>query len=337
MIRYIVRRLLQAIPLLLLISMILFVLMQTAGDPLATLGGRQPPRAEDRERLRRQLGLDQPVLTQYVYWLVGNDWVVVDAETGATGTRRGALRGDFGNSLVTRQPAMKVIAERMGNTLILMVTAEVLIVVVSLTVGIVSAVRQYSLLDTVLTTAAFVTYSIPVFLMALILMYIFAIKFRNWGLPYLPISGMFDPTIGPTPQQVIVHMILPVLTISLISIAGYSRYVRSTMLEVINSDYIRTARAKGLGVLAVLGHALRNAAVPIATTVGVGIALLIGGVVVTESVYAIPGLGRLTVDAVLARDFPTIQGLILLFSFVYVLINLLVDLSYVFFDPRIRY
>lgn len=338
MIRYIVRRLLQAIPLLLLISMILFVLMQTAGDPLATLGGRQPPRAEDRERLRRQLGLDQPVLTQYVYWLVGNDWVVVDAETGATGTRRGALRGDFGNSLVTRQPAMKVIAERMGNTLILMVTAEVLIVVVSLTVGIVSAVRQYSLLDTVLTTAAFVTYSIPVFLMALILMYIFAIKFRNWGLPYLPISGMFDPTIGPTPQQVIVHMILPVLTISLISIAGYSRYVRSTMLEVINSDYIRTARAKGLNERRTLAvHAFKNASLPIVTLIGLDLPFLLAGAVVTETIFAWPGMGRLFIDHLSRSDFPVLMGLLMLISVAVVLFQLLTDVVYTWLDPRIRF
>lgn len=337
MIRYITRRLLQAIPLLLLISMILFVLMQTAGDPLATLGGRQPPRAEDRERLRRQLGLDQPVLTQYVYWLIGNDWVVIDAATGATGTRRGALRGDFGTSLVTRQPAMEVISQRMVNTLILMVTAEVLIVVVSLVIGVVSAVRQYSLLDTVLTTAAFVTYSIPVFLMALILMYIFAVAFRRWGLPYLPISGMFDPAVGPTPTQVIRHMILPVLTISLISIAGYSRYIRSTMLEVINSDYIRTARAKGLNERRTMAvHAFKNASLPIVTLIGLDLPFLLAGAVVTETIFAWPGMGKLLIDSIHVLDRPVIVAYLLVVVTFFIAVNLAVDLAYSVLDPRVR-
>lgn len=338
MYRYILRRLLQAIPLLFLISVILFVLMLNSGDPLATLGGRQPPRPEDRARLQRQLGLDQPVLTQYVYWLIGNDWVVIDPETGARGTRRGALRGDFGNSLVTRQPAIEVILQRLPNTLILMVSAETLIVAASLTVGIVSAVRQYSLLDTALTTAAFITYSIPVFLMGLILMYIFAVNFRRWGLPYLPISGMFDPVVGPTPQQVLRHMILPVLTISLISIASYSRYIRSTMLEVINSDYIRTARAKGLSERRTLTvHAFKNASLPIVTLIGLDIPFLLAGAVVTETIFAWPGMGRTFIDHLNRSDYPVLMGLLMMISVAVVLFQLLTDLVYTWLDPRIRF
>lgn len=338
MYRYVLRRLLQAIPLLFLISAILFVLMLNSGDPLATLGGRQPPRPEDRARLQRQLGLDQPVLTQYVYWLIGNDWAVVDPETGARGTRRGALRGDFGNSLVTRQPAIEVITQRLPNTLILMVSAEILIVVASLTVGIVSAVRQYSLLDTALTTGAFVTYSIPVFLMALMLMYIFAVSFRRWGLPYLPISGMFDPVVGPTPQQVIRHMILPVLTISLISIASYSRYIRSTMLEVINSDYIRTARAKGLSERRTLTiHAFKNASLPIVTLIGLDLPFLLAGAVVTETIFAWPGMGRMFIDHLNRSDYPVLMGLLMMISVAVVLFQLLTDIVYTWLDPRIRF
>jgi peptide/nickel transport system permease protein len=217
-------------------------------------------------------------------------------------------------------------------------TAEVLIIVVSLTVGIVSAVRQYSLLDTLLTTAAFITYSIPVFLMALILMYIFAITFRRWGLPYLPISGMFDPAIGPTPQQVILHMILPVMTISLISIAGYSRYVRSTMLEVINSDYIRTARAKGLHERRTLAvHAFKNASLPIVTLIGLDLPFLLAGAVVTETIFAWPGMGRLFIDHLNRSDFPVLMGLLMLISVAVVLFQLLTDIVYTWLDPRIRF
>lgn len=338
MIRYIAYRLIQAIPLLFLVSIILFALMQSAGDPLATLGGRQPPRPEDRERLARQFGLDQPVLTQYVYWLIGNDWVLVDPERELYGTRKGVLRGDFGTSFVTRQPAIQVIGDRMPNTLILMLTAQILIVVVSLIVGVTSALKQYSLLDNVLTTFSFVAYSIPIFLMALLLMFIFAVNFRQWGLPYFPISGMFDPTIGRTPQQVIWHMVLPVLSISLISIAGYSRFIRSSMLEVINSDYIRTARAKGVGERRILFvHAFRNAALPFVTLIGLDLPFLLAGAVVTESIYAWPGMGRMFIEHLNRSDFPVVLGLLMIISFAVVIFQILTDIVYSVLDPRIRF
>ncbi|NWG18647.1 MAG: ABC transporter permease [Chloroflexi bacterium] len=338
MTKYIVRRLIQAIPLLILISVILFVLMQASGDPVATLGGRQPPRAEDRERLRRAWGLDQPILTQYIIWLVGNDWMVVDAETGETGTRQGVIRGDFGNSFVTRQPALQVIVERLPNTLLLMITAEVVIVILSLAIGIVSAVKQYSLIDTIATGFSFITYSIPVFLMALILMYVFAVNFRKWGLPYLPISGMYEPAEGRTFQQIAWHMILPVTTISLISIAGYSRYIRSTMLEVINSDYIRTARAKGLSERRTLFvHAFKNASLPIVTLIGLDLPFLLAGAVVTETIFAWPGMGRLFIDHLGRSDFPVLMGILMMISVAVVVFQLLTDLVYTWLDPRIRY
>lgn len=338
MTQYIIRRLLQAIPLLLLISIILFALMQASGDPVATLGGRQPPKPEDRERLRRAWGLDQPLLTQYFIWLAGNDWMVIDPETGETGTRQGVLRGDFGNSFVTRQPAIEVIMQRLPNTLLLMITAELVILVLSLTVGIVSAVKQYSLLDTILTAFSFITYSIPVFLMALILMYIFAVNFRKWGLPYLPISGMFDPAKGRTFQEVAWHMVLPVTTIALISIAGYSRYIRSTMLEVINSDYIRTARSKGLSERRTLFvHAFKNASLPIVTLIGLDLPFLLAGAVVTETIFAWPGMGRLFIDHLGRSDYPVLMGILMLISVAVVVFQLLTDLVYTWLDPRIRY
>ena len=198
MTRYIIRRLLQAIPLLLIISLILFVLMQNASDPLATMGGRTPTKAEDRARLTRQLGLDKPIYLQYLYWLVGNDWAKTDLDGDGVaesyGTRHGVLRGDFGTSLVqTGRPVITVIGERLPNTLILMLTAEVVIVLGALLVGIYSALRQYSVFDNILTAILFIGYSMPIFFVALSTMYIFSINFQRWGLPYLPTVGMFDP------------------------------------------------------------------------------------------------------------------------------------------------
>jgi peptide/nickel transport system permease protein len=341
MTQYIIRRLLQSIPLLLIISLVLFTMMQLSGDPLATMGGRQPPRAEDRERLARQLGLDQPIHVQYFYWLVGNDWVAVnETEDGEPiyGTRKGVIRGDFGQSFVTRQPVTEVIQQRLPNTLILMVTAEIVIVVSALAIGIVSAIRQYSTLDNVLTTLSFMMYSIPIFLMAYILMYIFAIKFREWGLPYLPTSQMFDPEVGKTLPQVAWHLVLPVLSISLLSIAGYSRYIRSTMLEVINSDYIRTARSKGLHERRTLFvHAFKNASLPLVTLIGLDLPLLIGGAVVTETIFAWPGMGRLFIDHLSRSDYPVLMGLLMLISVAVVIFQLLTDVLYTLLDPRIRY
>lgn len=338
MTKFIFKRLLQAIPLLFFVSMVLFLLMQASGDPLATLGGRQPPRAEDRERLMRQFGLDQPAFTQYIYWLVGNDWVVIDQETGATGTRYGVIRGDFGTSFITRQPALETIMQRLPNTLILMISAQVIIIFVSLAIGIISAIRQYSILDNVLSTFSFVAYSIPIFLMALILMYIFAVQFRAWGLPYLPISGMFDPVVGRTPEQILRHLILPVMSIALISIAGYSRYIRSTMLEVINSDYIRTARSKGLSEQRTLFvHAFKNAALPLVTLIGLDLPFLLAGAVVTETIFAWPGMGRLFIDHLNRSDYPVLMGILMLISVAVIFFQILTDIVYTYLDPRIRY
>ncbi len=342
MFRYVIRRLLQAIPQLLIISVILFVLMQASGDPVATLGGRTPPRSEDKERLRREWGLDQPVMVQYVYWLVGNDWVMVDSDGDGVGDqagkRKGVLRGDFGNSLVTRQPAMQVILERIPNTLILMLTAEFLIIFFSLFIGIYSAIRQYSLLDNILTTATFVTYSMPIFFIALGLMYIFAVKFRQWGLPYLPTVGMYDPIEGKTLAQVAWHLVLPALSIAFIDTARYSRFIRSNMLEVINSDYIRTARAKGLRERQILFvHALKNASLPLVTIIGLDLPLLLAGAVVTERIFAWPGMGRLFLDHLVRSDFPVLMGLLMMIAVAVVIFQLLTDIVYTWLDPRIRY
>jgi peptide/nickel transport system permease protein len=298
MTRYVVRRLLQAIPQLLIISIILFILVNAMGDPLASFGGRRRIRSGDRERLTRQLGLDKPILVQYAIWLVGNDWMKVDVNGDGIldeyGTRRGVLRGDFGKSFMEKRPALEIIGERVPNTLLLMLTCEVVILFFSLLIGIYSALRQYSVLDYVFTAFSFIGYSMPIFWLALILMYIFAVNFKRWGLPHFPTVGMYDLAVGPTVGQIAWHMVLPVATISIMSVAGYSRYVRSQMLEVISQDYIRTAYAKGLPErMVILGHALKNAALPLVTIVGMDLPLLLSGAVVTESIFAWPGMGRL--------------------------------------------
>ena len=347
--RYIIRRLLQAIPLLFIISAILFVLSVKMGDPLATFGGRTVLKSADRARLTRQLGLDQPLYIQYAVWLVGNDWVAMDlngdgkqdvGEDGQLiyGTRKGVLRGDLGTSFTTKQPVTEMIAERLPNTLLLMVTSEVVILIFSLVIGLVSALKQYSIFDHTVTALSFIGYSMPIPLLAIGLIYVFGVYFKRWGLPYFPTSGMFDPQAGPGWQQTLWHMVLPVTAISLISIAAYSRYVRANMLEVIGQDYIRTARAKGLAERSVVFvHALKNAALPLVTVVGLDLPFLLAGAVVTETIFAWPGMGRLFYDHTTRSDFPVLMGIMMIISVAVVVFQLITDLTYTFLDPRIRY
>jgi peptide/nickel transport system permease protein len=347
--RYVIRRLLQAIPLLFIISIILFVLSVEMGDPLATFGGRQVIKSEDRKRLTRQLGLDKPLYVQYIVWLVGNDWMMMDLngdgkpdvdENGKLiyGTRKGVLRGDLGTSFVTKQPVIDMIKERLPNTLLLMLTSEVVILIISLVVGLISALRQYSIFDHTVTALSFIGYSMPIPLLALGLIYVFAVYFKRWGLPYFPTGGMFDPQAGPGWQQTLWHMALPVTAISVISIAAYSRYVRGSMLEVIQQDYIRTARAKGLAERrVVLIHALKNAALPLVTVVGLDLPFLLAGAVVTETIFAWPGMGRLFYDHTTRSDFPVLMGIIMIISVAVVIFQIITDLTYTYLDPRIRY
>jgi peptide/nickel transport system permease protein len=342
MTRYIVKRLLQAIPLLFFVSLILFVLMMNVGDPVSTMGGRRVTRKTDYERLRRQLGLDQPIYMQYAFWLVGNDWTKIDLDgdgVGETpGTRRGVLRGDFGVSLLDRKPVLEVIGDRVPNTLILMLAAEIVIILGALLVGVYSALKQYSVMDNLITTVLFIGYSMPIFFIALMSMYVFAVLFKRWGLPYLPTVGMFDPEAGKTTSQVLWHMVLPVLSISIISFAAYSRYIRSTMLDVTGQDYIRTAKAKGLQRREVVFvHALKNAALPIVTVIGLDLPLLLGGAVVTERIFAWPGMGRLFLDHVDRVDIPVIMGILMLITVAVVIFQILTDIVYAWLDPRIRY
>jgi peptide/nickel transport system permease protein len=339
---YIIKRFLQGIPLIFIISVVLFALMMSMGDPVATMGGRRVTRSADYERLKRQLGLDKPIYTQYLIWLAGNTWNKIDLNgdgiAESAGTRLGILRGDFGTSLVNRKPVMQVISERIPNTLILMITGELIVILGALVVGVYSALRQYSLLDHVVTALSFIGYSMPIFFIALLLMFVFAVLFKRWGLPYLPTVGMFDPQAGKTFGQVVYHMVLPVISMSVVSLASYSRYIRSTMLDVLNQDYIRTARSKGLPRRTVIFvHALKNASLPIATIVGLDLPFLLGGAVVTERIFAWPGMGRLFLDHVSRADTPVVMGILMLVAVAVIIFQIITDVVYAWLDPRIRY
>jgi len=266
------------------------------------------------------LGLDKPVAVRYLVWL------------------KNMAIGNWGNSLATRQPVAEMIAERLPNTLLLMLTAEVMIVILSLILGIYSALRQYSLFDHLLSTFSLAGYSMPVFWVALTLIYIFGVHFKRWGLPYLPTGGVYDLTVGKTLPQVLWHLVLPVTTLSVISISGYTRYIRASMLEVVNADYIRTARAKGLreGVI-LFRHALKNAAIPFITLLGLDLPFLLGGAIVTESIFAWPGMGRLFWEHAGKADYPVLMAILLLISVAVVVFQLLADICYTWLDPRIRY
>ncbi len=343
MARFILRRLLQAIPQMVIITTILFVLTANLGDPLATFGGtrrRLPP--ADRARLEKQLGLDQPTIVQYAIWMIGNDWMKVDTNADgipdAPGTRHGILRGDLGNSFQERRPALDMINERIWATLLLMVASEIIVIFFALLIGIYSALKQYTFADNLITTLSFIGYSMPIFWLALMLIFIFGVYFQRWGLPSLPTVGMYDLSIGPTPGQILLHLILPLTALSVVSIASYSRYIRSQMLEVISQDYIRTAYAKGLpDKLVLIKHALKNAALPLVTIVGLDLPLLLGGTVVTEAIFGWPGMGRLFYKATNAGDIPVTMGILLIISVLVVFFQLLTDIAYTYFDPRIRF
>jgi peptide/nickel transport system permease protein len=313
MLKFLFRRLLSTVPVLLVVAVLVFLMLRlTPGDPAAVLAG-DAASTEQIAQIRATLGLDRSVPEQFAIWF-GH-----------------MLTGDLGQSYYYKMPVTTLIAQRLEPTLSLALITIVIAVSVAVPLGVMAAWRFGGLLDRTLMGFSVLGFSIPVFVLAYLLIWLFSLK-----LGWLPVQGYkrLSEGLGPWLYQ----LVLPAVTLSVIYIALIARVTRASVLDTLGEDYIRTARAKGLPELKVLmRHALANAAVPIITVIGIGIALLIGGVVVTESVYAIPGLGRLTVDAVLARDFPTIQGVILFFSVVYVMINLLVDLSYVFFDPRIRY
>jgi peptide/nickel transport system permease protein len=318
--QYIVRRLLQAIPLLFLISLIAFMLIRLSGDPMSMYGQSSALTAEDRDRIIKQHGWDQPKPVQYLYWL------------------RDVLRGDLGSSLYTYQPVTQMIWEKLPNTLILMGTVFVITLLVAVPLAILCALRQYSMLDYVITGVSFFAFALPTFWLGLVCIMIFAVKFKEWGLPYLPAGGMYDLVEGPSLLGLLKHLILPALVLSIVSMASYIRYLRASMLEVLHDDYIRTARAKGLREPAITwGHAFRNALIPLVTLITMNIPLIFSGALITEQVFAWPGMGRLFVDHANRGDYPVLMGLVLTVSVLVILFNLIADVAYAALDPRIRF
>lgn len=313
MLSYIARRLLATIPVIIMVAVVVFAILRlTPGDPAAILAGDDATSAQ-LAQIRQSMGLDQPIYLQFVHWVVQ------------------LLHGDLGVSLLSGTSVMGMIAHRMGPSFALAVGTIIVTLIIALPLGIVAAWKQGKLLDRAIMSFSVFGFSVPTFVVAYLLIYLFSI-----GLDWLPVQGYKPLSAGfwPFAQR----LILPVLALSAIYIALIARITRSSIIEVMGEDFIRTARAKGVKENVVLiHHALRNAAVPIITIIGIGVASLISGVVVTETVFNLPGLGRLVVEAVLARDYPVIQGLILLFSLIYILINLVVDVLYAVFDPRIRY
>ncbi|MFM9974925.1 MAG: ABC transporter permease [Beijerinckiaceae bacterium] len=310
---YILRRMLETIPVLIIVAVFVFIMLRiTPADPAAILAGDSAS-TEQIEAIRRQLGLDQPMVSQFFIW-AGN-----------------VLSGNLGESFFFKKSVASLISERIEPTLSLAFFTMVLAVSIAVPLGVIAAHKQGSWIDRIVMGFSVLGFSIPVFVIGYMLIYIFAI-WLNW----LPVQGY--QRIGEGLGGWALRLILPSVTLSVIYIALIARMTRTSMIDILSEDYVRTARAKGqIETKVLFQHALKNAAIPIVTVIGISIALLIGGVVVTETVYTIPGLGRLTVDAVLARDYPTIQAVILLFSFVYVMVNLAIDLIYSLLDPRIRY
>ncbi|MBK8020410.1 MAG: ABC transporter permease [Chloroflexi bacterium] len=339
MFQYVLRRLIQSVPLLFLISFVLFAFTNSLGDPLAVFAeSRQRPSAAQREALIRRLGLDRPILEQYAIWLVGNDWMLVDVYGDGTemapGTRTGVLRGDLGISYVTRKPAWTRIEERLPMTLTLMVPAYLITLLMAVGIGVFSAVRQYSLVDNIITGLAFFFYSMPIFFIALLTIYIFAVQFSQWGLGGLPIGGTGDGSFG----DLLRHMIMPVFCLVAIQLAGYVRFIRSSMVEVLAQDYVRTANAKGLSERnVVVRHALKNAALPLVTLIGLDLPFLLAGAVVTERIFAWPGMGRLFIESFERADVPVMMAILMLLCVLVVVFQILTDIVYTWFDPRIRY
>ena len=313
MLAHIGRRILATIPVMAIVALFVFSLLYIApGDPAAVIAGEQAS-PEDVEKIRRGLGLDRPFLSRFGDW----SWHI--------------LQGDLGTSMFTGLPVTQLIVQRLEPTLSLMVVTLILAVTIAVPMGVMAAWKAGTWVDRGLMAFAVLGFSVPVFVVGYLLAYIFALELDWFPVQgYTPLSAGFWPWLE--------NLVLPAIALGCVYIALIARITRASMLEVLQQDYIRTARSKGMGQSGILFvHALKNAAVPIVTVIGIGVALLIGGAVVTESVFAIPGLGRLTIDAIVRRDYPVIQGIVLLFSLVYVLVNLAVDVLYTLLDPRIRY
>jgi peptide/nickel transport system permease protein len=313
MLGYLLRRVLAAVPVMGVVALFVFLLLRlTPGDPAAILAGDNAT-PEQLERIRVSLGLHEPIYVQFFTWI------------------NKLLHGDLGVSLISNVPVLTMIGQRIEPSISIALSTIVLSILIAVPLGVIAAWKHGTWTDRFVMALSVLGFSVPVFVIGYVLIEIFAIDLR-----WLPVQGFKSISSGLGPF--VERLILPTLTLSFIYVALIARMTRASMLNVMNEDYIRTARAKGIGEMAVLlRHGLRNAAVPVITVIGTGFALLISGVVVTESVFNLPGIGRLTVDAVLARDYPVIQAMILLTSLIYVTVNLLIDVAYTLLDPRIRY
>jgi len=313
MLGYLLRRVLAAIPVMGVVALFVFLLLRlTPGDPAAILAGDNAT-PEQLERIRVSLGLHEPIYIQFFTWI------------------NKLLHGDLGVSLISNVPVLTMIGQRIEPSISIALSTIILSILIAVPLGVIAAWKHGTWIDRLVMALSVLGFSVPVFVIGYVLIEIFAIDLR-----WLPVQGFksINSGLGPFVER----LILPTLTLSFIYVALIARMTRASMLNVMDEDYIRTARAKGIGEMAVLlRHGLRNAAVPVITVIGTGFALLISGVVVTESVFNLPGIGRLTVDAVLARDYPVIQAMILLTSLIYVTVNLLIDVAYTLLDPRIRY
>ncbi len=313
---YILRRILQVIPVLLAISLVIFMIINLApGDPLANLKQTKNITQEDIEQRRETLGLNDPLLVRYFNWITN------------------ALKGNFGRSLQTgRKQIFELIVNRLPATLLLAISSMIISWALAIPIGVYSALNQYSLADYSITVLIFIGLSLPSFFFGIILIYVFALK-----IPVLPIGGMITPGKG-GPLDIFLHLILPAFALGIRGIASLARYMRSSMLEVINEDYIRTAKAKGLKAsIVIYKHAFRNALIPIITIFGLQIPWLISGSIITEKIFTWPGMGTLSINAVFARDYPVIMATNMFYALMVFTGNLIADISYVIVDPRIRY
>jgi len=342
---YITRRLLQAIPMLFIISIFLFLLVNIApGGPMAGHGRKGRGQIQRIEQLRREFGLDKPLPVQYVIWLVGNDWMQVDADgdgvVDSYGSRQGILRGDFGISIRNREPVLDEIGKRLPNTIYLVFVTLLVVAVVAIPIGIISAVRQYSFFDISATTLSFMGQAIPEFWLGLILILIFYSWLDNpfTGEPIFPAGGMY--TIGTKFDlwDRLKHLFLPV-TMGMVGwVAWYSRFLRSSMLDEIHKDYIRTARAKGQNERKVLyKHALKNALIPLVTIFALDFPTMFAGSLYVELLFSWPGMGRLYYDAATFRDYPVLLAILIIGASIIIISNLLADIAYALLDPRVRY
>jgi peptide/nickel transport system permease protein len=310
---YILRRLFSMLPVMAVVAVFVFLLLHLApGDPAAIIAGDNAT-PDNIVQIRQRLGLDEPLWKQFLVW-VGN-----------------LLQGDLGRSMFWNEPVMKLVGQRAEPTISLALTTLAVAVAIAVTLGVIAAAKAGTAVDRIIMGFAVMGFSVPVFVVGYVLIYVFAITLK-----WLPVQGYTPISEGIGPW--LHNLVLPSIALGLAYVALIARITRATMLDVLAEDYMRTARAKGVAQRPMLlKHAFKNAAVPVVTVIGIGVALLIGGVVITETVFNIPGIGRLVVDAIARRDYPIIQGVIILCSGAYVLVNLLVDLSYTLFDPRIRY